>query len=234
MSRSADGPVAHTCYGYYSAGMSTPLVQQRLKGRIVEWNDPRGFGWAEGYGQQKVFVHVAELRPKQARPELGTNINYVRGVDSQGRYCAKDVATVATRQGTRRRAGWGRFLWLGILLVLPGLALAKLPAAWWLGPGVVLGLSSIAIAAYAYDKKQAVEGRWRIAESTLHLIEILGGWPGAFLAQGWFRHKCRKATYQATYWSIVLIYQVLAIDVVMSHRPSVWMRDTLLAWMASI
>ena len=49
---------------------------------------------------------------------------------------------------------------------------------------------------YADDKQRAASGAWRVPESSLHLAELLGGWPGAFLAQRWLRHKCSKASYQ--------------------------------------
>ncbi|BBJ96181.1 hypothetical protein Xcc1_19110 [Xanthomonas campestris pv. campestris] len=29
---------------------------------------------------------------------------------------------------------------------------------------------------------------------------MLGGWPGALLAQEWFRHKCSKAAFQLAFW----------------------------------
>jgi len=41
----------------------------------------------------------------------------------------------------------------------------------------------------------------------LHLLELLGGWPGAFLAQRRLRHKCSKRRYQFVFWLIVLAYQ---------------------------
>ena len=37
-----------------------------------------------------------------------------------------------------------------------------------------------------------MQGAWRIREGTLHLVEALGGWPGAFLAQQTMRHKTVK------------------------------------------
>ena len=46
----------------------------------------------------------------------------------------------------------------------------------------------------------------------LHLLELLGGWPGAFLAQRRLRHKCSKGSYQFVFWLIVLGYQFAAYD----------------------
>ena len=37
------------------------------------------------------------------------------------------------------------------------------------------------------------------------MVALLGGWPGALLAQGWLRHKAVKTSFLATYWLTVLL-----------------------------
>jgi hypothetical protein len=39
-------------------------------------------------------------------------------------------------------------------------------------------------------------------EKVLHASELLGGWPGALLAQQLFRHKTRKVSYQLVSWGL--------------------------------
>ena len=73
--------------------------------------------------------------------------------------------------------------------------------------------SVLALALYWNDKRQAETGQWRTPESVLHGVELLGGWPGALLAQQMFRHKTRKVSYQVVFWLIVLLHQVIWIDV---------------------
>src|SRR5690606_34065621 len=53
---------------------------------------------------------------------------------------------------------------------------------------VYLIASAIAFVAYALDKSAAKNGTWRTSESTLHVLAIAGGWPGALLAQQLLRH----------------------------------------------
>lgn len=88
----------------------------------------------------------------------------------------------------------------------------------FLGTGVIWALcvypllSLISFVQYWNDKHSAQKGRWRTPENTLHITELLGGWPGALLAQQVFRHKTRKLSFQLVFWLIVLGHQAFWID----------------------
>jgi uncharacterized membrane protein YsdA (DUF1294 family) len=60
------------------------------------------------------------------------------------------------------------------------------------------------------DKRAAIRRTWRVPESSLHLAELCGGWPGAYVAQQTMRHKTVKQPYQAIYWLIVLLHVAAA------------------------
>ena len=77
-----------------------------------------------------------------------------------------------------------------------------------------LGLSVITYYAYALDKSRAKRGTWRIQESTLHLLSLLGGWPGAAFAQQYLRHKCAKKSFQITYWGTVIANLALFVGLI--------------------
>ena len=99
------------------------------------------------------------------------------------------------------------------LLVRPSAAMLRLSLHPGI-PAVVLFLvNTITFLAYRADKRRAQAREWRISESTLHLLELIGGWPAAFVAQRCFRHKIRKLSYQLVFWMIVLIYQAAALDI---------------------
>ena len=68
---------------------------------------------------------------------------------------------------------------------------------------LLLGMSALTFFVYARDKSSA-EKRRRTPESTLHLMSLLGGWPGALIAQQGFRHKNQKVSFQATFWLTVV------------------------------
>lgn len=55
-------------------------------------------------------------------------------------------------------------------------------------------MSIVAWVSYGIDKKAAANKAWRVSENTLHLMELVGGWPGVYLAQRVFRHKTRKTS----------------------------------------
>src|SRR5690606_4193100 len=65
---------------------------------------------------------------------------------------------------------------------------------------------------YWLDKQSAQKGRWRTPENSLHIAELVGGWPGALVAQQVFRHKTRKASFQLVFWAIVALHQAFWID----------------------
>jgi uncharacterized membrane protein YsdA (DUF1294 family) len=60
----------------------------------------------------------------------------------------------------------------------------------------IAALSLFTFVVYYIDKQAVVRSGRRTPENTLHLLALLGGWPGAFLAQRIFRHKTSKAGFQ--------------------------------------
>jgi uncharacterized membrane protein YsdA (DUF1294 family) len=74
-----------------------------------------------------------------------------------------------------------------------------------------LAASAASIVVYAVDKSAARDGRWRARESTLHLLAVIGGWPGALVAQRLFRHKSRKPSFQAAFLLTVVLNCALLV-----------------------
>jgi len=66
--------------------------------------------------------------------------------------------------------------------------------------GSYLLLSFLAFISYGIDKRNAIKGRWRVSERTLHLWTVIGGWPGALVAQKIFRHKTQKRPFIMMLW----------------------------------
>ncbi|MDG2032021.1 MAG: DUF1294 domain-containing protein [Phycisphaerales bacterium] len=66
-----------------------------------------------------------------------------------------------------------------------------------------LGWSLLAFIVFGVDKRAARKGRRRVPERRLHLLELLGGFPGALLAILLFHHKSSKPRF--------LVVTVLAV-----------------------
>lgn len=100
----------------------------------------------------------------------------------------------------------------GVFLILPAMAVHRLHVDWRWASAYAVMMSALSYWAYARDKRSAQAGEWRVSEAQLHLWELLGGWPGALVAQRRLRHKYSKASYQLVFWLIVLGYQFAAVD----------------------
>ncbi len=109
-----------------------------------------------------------------------------------------------------RRQPKKTFFWIAAILVA-----AVSVLLWWLGlPGLyayVVGINAVTVLLYGYDKRQAIVGGGRVPEAILHLAALVGGSPGALLAQAAFRHKTRKFKFQAVFVGILLIQVLTAI-----------------------
>jgi len=86
--------------------------------------------------------------------------------------------------------------------------------------GVYGVMSLICFAAYWHDKRKARNRQWRTPETTLHILELLGGWPGGLVAQQVLRHKNRKASFQAVFWCIVALHGLIWADVLLDQQIS--------------
>ncbi len=92
---------------------------------------------------------------------------------------------------------------LVVVAFFVGLAiLASEPKQRWF-VGFYALMSVLSFSLYGLDKRASVRGGWRTPEARLHLVELLGGWPGALLAQRVFRHKTRKTSFQVVFYLAV-------------------------------
>ncbi len=66
------------------------------------------------------------------------------------------------------------------------------------------GASALCFAFYAIDKSAARAGRERVSESMLLSLGVVGGWPGAIVAQQLLRHKTAKRTFRIRFWLSVV------------------------------
>jgi uncharacterized membrane protein YsdA (DUF1294 family) len=110
-------------------------------------------------------------------------------------------------RSTRRQRGSGATAALGVALIALGsvavlVALGRVPLPVL---GVVLVASTLSFGLYAADKSAARRAARRVPESTLHLVDLLGGWPGGLVARHAFRHKTRKQPFRTVFWATAAV-----------------------------
>ncbi|HUT40144.1 MAG TPA: cold shock and DUF1294 domain-containing protein [Gammaproteobacteria bacterium] len=179
----------------------------RSKGRITSWNDARGYGFiAPAGGGKQVFVHIRAFANRNLRPELNASLSYTLSADRQGRPCAADAILAGDRspRTTTRRTVPLSVMGAAVfsVLLVAAVLMEKLPD-WMLALYVFASLITFLV--YALDKTAARKGAWRTQESTLHLLALAGGWPGALVAQQQLRHKSRKRSFRAVFLVTVMV-----------------------------
>ena len=205
------------------------MRDMRYGGTLSQWNDDRGFGWIEADDGGRLFVHISAFEPRPSadqRPRPGLRLEFAVGME-QGKKRALRVAwraatsvaaapkaaprssRPASRSEARAPQGWhasSRFsygvLLLWLILMLTAAVIWSVPRFIWL---MYAGLSVLTFMAYWQDKWSAQKGQWRTPEKTLQTMALVGGWPGALLAQQWLRHKSSKTRFQQEFWLMVLI-----------------------------
>jgi len=179
----------------------------RSKGKIASWNDDKGYGFITPLaGGKQVFIHVSALSNRGRRPAINEVVTYGLSKDKQGRPCAANATLAGDKLKEVKAQTSSTPAILFALLFLGGVgvsvAAGSLPAVIGIG---YAALSLIAFVSYALDKSAARRGTWRTEESALHLLGLIGGWPGALLAQQTLRHKSKKGSFRVVFWATVLV-----------------------------
>ena len=80
----------------------------------------------------------------------------------------------------------------------------------------VISINLTTIVAYFVDKRAATRHAWRVPENTLHVLEFLGGWLGALIAQKIFHHKTKKKSFRNIFWLMVIL-EFFAVWIILKY-----------------
>ncbi len=196
----------------------------RYQGKITNWKDDQGFGFVIlNGGGQKAFVHIKSFANSSHRPINGDIITYELASDERSRFFAKNIrfAGETTKYSDSKKSSslsTSFLIVFGFLFATLGL-LGRLPQ-------VIVGLyliaSIVTFLVYAKDKSAAQNSMWRISESRLHLLSLIGGWLGALLAQKILRHKSKKEEFQAIFWVTVFMNCCVLVWLLVTKDDSIF------------
>ena len=210
----------------------------RKKGKIIKWNDDKGFGFILPADSQKnIFVHIKSFSDKSVRPAEGQDVTYTVQKNNDGRDAAIKVSK-STDNIVRSRASSNRnkninpmykrsntnntqsdlksahsIPVLHIIIILSFIAfLLHFSIEGKLPPfviGIYLIMGIMTYFIYSEDKDMAINNERRISEKRLLTLSLFGGWIGALIAQQKFRHKTKKISFQMNFWTTVFFNIIL-------------------------
>jgi uncharacterized membrane protein YsdA (DUF1294 family)/cold shock CspA family protein len=179
----------------------------RTQGKITHWNEEKAYGFiTPSSGAKEVFVHIRAFKNRHLPPELNQVVLYSLSTDKQGRPCAVKVTRASEIPSRDSKSITRLFL---IMIAVGFIAIVGWSVSTYNIPIQILYLYLVAsvftFLVYAKDKWAARTDRWRTKESTLHTLALVGGWPGALIAQQVLRHKSRKNAFQFMFWTTVVL-----------------------------
>lgn len=192
----------------------------KKKGKIHHWNTSRGMGSIRspqtGYD---ILFRLKDYRGSAA-PREGETVWFdeVTSVHTKPRAIAvstvsanADVHSHRPRHYIGRKSNARTFMMLVFLWVVLGVwGVWSYRLSIWLVASV-LAVNLLTLLAYAIGP-QAAHGRGRrIPEPVLHLLSLLGGWPGAGLAQTILRYRSHKPSFAVWYWGTVGLHLALLL-----------------------
>lgn len=190
-------------------------------GKVVYWQDQKGFGFlvCQQTGQ-KLFFHIRDFTQAKSRPALGDILSFSIGTDKHGRPIATALAlrhpvtNLKSNQQPYIDVGYAQdvalyFRAAFLVIVIIALLFGSLP---YILPLLYLEASLLTYWLYQTDKNAAIARQsQRLPEESLQMFSLIGGWPGALLAQRKLAHKRSKPLFQREFWLIVLANSLILL-----------------------
>jgi uncharacterized membrane protein YsdA (DUF1294 family)/cold shock CspA family protein len=190
----------------------------RKAGELIQWNNKSGYGFVRDDAGRDYYVHISKVA-EGSRPRLGDRLSFETVTGRNGRPSAVDVIItetapppVQTLRDLRPTPAHVSRYKLGLrtaaatlltLLILWAIGTERAPV--WLGLlYAAMGAGSALL--YRFDKLYAMEGRYRVSETNLHVVDLCCGIIGGLAAQEVYRHKTVKPRFVATTWAIALLH----------------------------
>ena len=191
----------------------------QLTGTVVFWRDDKGFGFVLcQQNAQKLFFHIRDFAGTEGRPQQGDQLQFSLSTDKKGRAIAAPWRFSAEGKKTpapapqsalssvtdiNQASQFALFFRLAFFLaVILALLFGKLL---YVLPLLYIEASLMTYWLYKIDKEAAIARHGnRLAEESLQLFALIGGWPGAYLAQQQLAHKRSKLSFRREFGFVIL------------------------------
>ena len=191
----------------------------QLSGTVVFWRDDKGFGFVKcDQNQQQLFFHIRDQAVGNGRPKPGDVLHFTQGTDKRGRPLASQWRFADDKKASHTKVTTPvsstpdaisqasqfslmfriTFLTAVVLALMFGKLLYVLPLLY-------IEASLMTYWLYKTDKEAAIARHGnRLAEESLQLYALIGGWPGAYIAQRQLAHKNSKLSFRREFGFVIL------------------------------
>ncbi len=186
----------------------------RLEGKVVKWKKDEGFGFIQAFnGMPDFFFHETFLLNQSRTPVAGDEVSFEITTTPDGKQRADRILFRGERDPRKLDNFFDVFYSSLSFLFL--ICIGVLVFFKYLKPIILilyLLLSLITFFLYWRDKIKAKNDKWRTPEKRLHFFSLVGGWPGALIAQRWLHHKSRKLSFLSLFY-VTVILNISAISI---------------------
>ncbi len=181
-------------------------------GKVVRWRDDEAAGYIKVQSlKAKVYFPQSSFVFRDKRPEKHQRVSFVAGrrgdqwvatrVIPQGYTIGFADQPTEQTSGTLMSGSFSEVV-LAIAFVclhLSAVAFLSLPVA-----AAYLLLSCLLLWLYRFDKRTAqASGRTSVPDTILHLLSLIGGWPGGLMAQLRYHHHTANIRFVRIFWFTV-------------------------------
>lgn len=168
-----------------------------IQGTISQWHGNRGYGYIMVDDQNtQIKFHLYDLDAFGQTPRISERVRFKLSKDQNG-----ELRAVKVERTLILNFSFAVTIWFLTVLVA-SIILLDYPLLMGM---LYVAMSALSYAVYAFDKHAMHENRWRVPTATYHLLSLLGGWPGAMLAQSILHHKYNDFGFKGLFWLTVLV-----------------------------
>ncbi|WP_394145596.1 DUF1294 domain-containing protein [Vibrio atypicus] len=163
-----------------------------IQGTISEWDHHKGYGYIAVDDQEaQVRFHLFDFEAFGHPPRLRDRVQFRLAKDAQGEIKAVHVERKFVFNFPLAVAIWFLSTMVAsvFLLNFPPIVLI-----------IALAISTVTYLVYAVDKQAQHTGGMQIPDVCFHVLNLLGGWPGAMLAQSVLHHKYNNIGFKLLFW----------------------------------